>query len=351
MCACNGQDYKARDVIDAALFRGELASIWKEFLLGLKSDRRAAELNLETDHDAIDTAAEAFRYDHDLITAEETEQWLDARSLSLEDFTDYFARKYWRSAIEEKIEPDDLDFVSASPDLRNLFTAELIFSGELLRLNRLLMWRLAALAAVGKTNLQRERISMERKAFVHRIAVKESKLKDWLVQLDRDEKWLDEMAVLEVAYQALSEQVLTPQARQKQLATLHMPLTQFEAEVIELESNDAAKEALLCIRQDGMSMEEVATEARYPYRRITFLHNTVPEEWKQKFWSATAGEVLDPLPHGEGFELYRITRKIEPNPTDPDIQHRIDEHLLERQFAVLTSEHVETRLAGSALSE
>ena len=26
MCACNGTEYTARDVIDAALFRGELAS-------------------------------------------------------------------------------------------------------------------------------------------------------------------------------------------------------------------------------------------------------------------------------------------------------------------------------------
>ena len=351
MCACNGQDYKARDVIDAALFRGELASIWKEFLIGVEAEERATQLDLELDHDAIDAAAEAFRYNHDLITAEETEQWLDARSVSLEDFTDYFARQYWRSAIEEKIKPDDLDFVSAPAELRDLFTAELVFSGELLRLNTLLMWRLAALAAIGESSLEGERTKAERKAFVHRIAVKESKLKDWLAQLDRDEKWVDEMVALEVAYQNLRDQVLTPQARQKQLAALHMPLTQFEAEVIELESGDAAKEALLCIRQDGMSMEEVAAEARYPYRRITFLHKTVPEELKQKFWSAAAGDVLDPLPHGEGFELYRITRKIEPSPTDPEIQLRIDEHLLERQFATLTSEHVETRLDASALSE
>jgi hypothetical protein len=121
--------------------------------------------------------------------------------------------------------------------------------------------------------------------------------------------------------------------------------------VIEVESLEAAKEALLCIRQDGMSMEEIAVEARYPFRRITFLHDAVPEEWKQKFWSTRAGDVLDPLPRGEGFELYRITRKIEPDPTDPAVQQRVDERLLEREFSTLTSDHVEVRLGGQALSE
>jgi hypothetical protein len=44
------------------------------------------------------------------------------------------------------------------------------------------------------------------------------------------------------------------------------------------------------------------------------------------------------------LELYRIAKKIEPDPTNPDIRRRIDEHLLERQFAALTNDQVEIRL-------
>lgn len=351
VCTCNGRDYKTRDVVDAAIFRGELRSIWKQFLVKLKAAERAEELELELDDDAIDAAAETFRYDHDLITAEETEKWLESRSLTLADFTDYLLRQYWASSIDEEIEPDATNIVSASPERRELFTAELLFSGELHRLNTRLMWCLAALAATSESNLNPERIRAQRRAFLGRTKMSESKLTDWLAKLDRDEKWFDEMLALEAAYQDFCKQVLTPQARQKQLATLHMPLTQFEAEVIELDSDEAAKEALLCIRQDGMSMEEVASEARYPYRRITFLHQAVPEELKQKVWSTAVGDVLDPLPRGEGFEIYRIARKIEPDPTDPEVQQRVDEHLLERQFSALTSDHVEMRLDAPSFSE
>ncbi|HWY51253.1 MAG TPA: hypothetical protein VNW72_07195 [Chthoniobacterales bacterium] len=350
MCACRGREYKVRDLIDAALFRAELDSNWRQFLTGLEAEKRAEQQDLELDHDAIDDAAELFRYAHDLITAEETEQWLEARGLNLADFTDYFTRQHWRLTIDEKIELPDVDLGSASPEQRELFTAELIFSDELYGLNRRLMWRLAALAATGENNLDPEKISAERRAFFDRTKVAEPKLNDWLSRVGRDENWLDEMLAMEVAYQSLCEKALTSEARNKQLASLRMPLTQFEAEVIELESSEAAKEALLCIRQDGMSMEEVAADARYPYRRITFLHEAVPEELKQKFWSAAGGDVLDPLPRGEGFELYRIAKKIEPDPTNPDIQRRIDEHLLERQFSALASDHVQIGLCGASVS-
>src|SRR6202030_1654460 len=122
VCVCNGKQYKARDVIDAALFRGELESIWKDFLCKINAEKRAKELELEPDDDAIDEMAEMFRYEYDLITAEETERWLEARGLTLEEFTDYFARRYWRTNIGEKISPEDLDLASASDDLRQLFT-------------------------------------------------------------------------------------------------------------------------------------------------------------------------------------------------------------------------------------
>ena len=131
---------------------------------------------------------------------------------------------------------------------------------------------------------------------------------------------------------------------------LRMPLTRFEAEVIEVESLDAAREALLCVREDGMSMQEVAGEARYPYRRITFRHEDVPPNLQQKFWSVGAGDLLEPLPRGEdGFELYRITNKSEPDLSDIIVQERIDERLLEQHFSGLVRDHIDVPMQ-SALS-
>src|SRR5438067_10675252 len=49
VCACGNQEFTARDAIDAALFRGELDSKWKEFVRCVESEKRADELDLRSE--------------------------------------------------------------------------------------------------------------------------------------------------------------------------------------------------------------------------------------------------------------------------------------------------------------
>ena len=351
LCACRGKEYRVRDAIDGALYRGDLEPMWKEFLCNVQAEQRAKELDLELDYDAIDEKAERFRYEHDLITAEETERWLEQHGVTLEDFSDYFARHHWRGALEEEIASKGPGFVSAPAALRDLFAAELMFTDQLEVLTRQLMRRLAAHAATQADGIDPKEAADERRRFLERNEIQASKLSAWLDQIERNEDWLNETAVMEVLYRRGCDSVVNSQARKKQLAVLRMPLTRFEAEVIEVESLDAAKEALFCIREDGMSMEEVASEARYPHRRISFRHEDVPAEWQQKFWSVTAGDLLEPLPRGDSFELYRITHKSEPDLSDATVQERIDEHLLEQHFAELVRDHVQVRSETAAQTQ
>jgi hypothetical protein len=351
ICACGGQKYKARHAIDGAVFRGDLETSWQEFLVRLKAQQRAEELELESDDDAIANAAEEFRYQHDLITAEETEHWLGARGLTLDDFSDYFARQHWPGALEDEIEADAIDFASAPTETRDLFFIDLILSGQLDRFATDLMWRLASVSAKGENEISAESIEAERQAFFDRHEIKPKNLEKWLQERGRDAEWFEAMLKMETAFQQEREALLSPQARKKELAMLRMPLTRFDAEVIEVESMDAAKEAIFCIREDGMSMEEVAAEARYPYRTISFLRQEVPAEMEQQFLSIAAGDILDPLARGDGFELYRITNKVEPDPDDPAIQEHIDQRLSERHFFDLTNKHVEARLPSAASAE
>ncbi|HEX4638695.1 MAG TPA: hypothetical protein VH170_04340 [Chthoniobacterales bacterium] len=344
VCACGEKEYTVRDAIDAAIFRNELVSVWKEFLCKINAEARAHESELELNDEAVDEMAELFRYEHDLITAEETERWLEQRALTLEDFSDYVSRKYWRSAVEGAA-ADDVDLVSADEELRDLFTIELIFASEVDRLAKQLMWRLAARAANDQT--PKELVDSEREKFFERVQITPANAGDWLAQIARDEEWLNEMCGIEAAYRAVCEQLLTPQSRQKQLALQRMPLTHFSAEAIQVESADAAKEAMLCMRQDGISMEEVASEARYPHRRITFRHEDVPPDLQHKFWSAGPGDLLDPIAHADGFEIFRIIAKAEPDLNDSIVQERIDQRLLEQHFSHLVHEHVQTRLEES----
>jgi hypothetical protein len=189
-------------------------------------------------------------------------------------------------------------------------------------------------------------IAAEKRKFLHRIGITSAQLANWLEQLNRDSKWLDEMLAIEAAYGKHCDTLLVPEARQRELLALRLPLTKFETEMIEVESLDAAREALFCVREDGMSMEEVATEGGYPYRRADFLLEDLPVDAQHRFLSVSAGEVLQPLARGDGFELCRIVKKIEPQPDDSNVKSRIDQRLLDRHFAELASKYTHRRLGG-----
>jgi hypothetical protein len=345
VCRCGEQQYNAWDAIDLERLRGELADKWKRFLRDVAAEDRAYEMDLDADETAVSAAVEEFRYGHDLITAEDTEAWLANRNLTLDDFSDYFTRRYHAATAGERVSADEVEYDSASSDLRQSFLAELILSGEFDRIATELIWRLAARCA--EPDPTPEAISIEKRRFFERNKIKPTQLPNWLKKIGRDSKWFDEMLAMEAAYRKRCETLLVPQARQRELTTLGLFLTRVETEVIELESRDAAQEALFCIREDGTSMEEVAAAGRYPYRRVSFILQDIPADAQQKFISSAAGDILGPISRGNGFELCRIIKKVEPQTADPSVQSRIDQRLLERHFSELASRYVQRRF-GSA---
>ena len=342
VCACGTQEYTARDAIDAAIFRAEFEDKWQKFLHHVAADERADELELELDESAISAAAEEFRYNHDLITAEETEAWLANRGLTVDDLSDYFARQYCVGAVREGFSPEDVGYSAAAPELRDLFVAELILSGELENMTTKLTWRLAARCAGEEPTP--EAIAAQERKFLHRLGIQPAKVANCLERLGRDSQWLNEMLAIEAAYETLCDRLLVPEARQRELIRLRLHLTRFEIEVIELESRDAAKEALFCVREDGMSMEEVATDGQYPYRRADFLLEDLPPDAQEKYLSASPGDVLGPIPRGDGFELCRVIKKLEPRLEDSTVKSRIDQRLLDRYFSELTTKYTDSRL-------
>jgi len=178
-----------------------------------------------------------------------------------------------------------------------------------------------------------------------RIGIESAQMADWLEEIGRDSQRVDEMVAMEAMYAAHCDTLLVPEARQRELMALRLRLTRFEIELSGLESQDAAQEALFCVREDGMSLEEVATEGRYPYRQANFLLEDLPADAQQKYLSVSQGDLLEPMPHSDGFELCRVIKKVEPRLEDPTVKLRIDQRLLNQYFSDLTTKYTYPRLS------
>ena len=301
-----------RDVLQAAHSRGELDSAWAEVC------RRAEGPDAEAgDADAVQAASEEFRSERDLITAEETEQWLEQRGLTLEEFGGYFARCQAEPAPVARGEDDPPAALDehAPRERLDLLRIDLLMSGEFDRLAERLAWRFAAREA-----------------------------SDPPLSPDPEH----EPRELEGVYQQRRAELLTPEAREDALTFLHLPLTRFELEVFEADSLDAAREALLCLTEDGETMAQVARDGGYPLRRRCWWAREVAADLQTRILSASKGEVFGPVANGDQFEIYRLVRKIEPHLTDKEVSAQVDDHLVRSHFAELAAKHIHWIIAPAS---
>jgi len=144
----DGRPITVGDVVLAAHARGELQPAWTRLLVLLECEQQAEIAEEEgPDDERLQTMSDQFRYERDLITAEETERWLGDRGLTLDDFNAHLLRHYWADTFDEPPAPEPLDYRSAPDGHWDLLIAELLLSGELDRMALQLSWRFAAARA------------------------------------------------------------------------------------------------------------------------------------------------------------------------------------------------------------
>lgn len=334
--------FSVKDVADWAFVRGEVDVFWKDFLRVVEADRLANEQGLELEDSALDAASVAFRYEHDLITAEETERWLEDRGVTLSEFSDYFARSYWGRAYTGDVGSAQIRYETASADEKDLFLVDLILSGELDQMADRLSWRVAAHAEQPAEDA--EAVEAERDRLLSKAGINPAHKGDWLTQLGRDTYWFEEVLAQEVAYNRQADSLITEKDLSRELSSLRLMLTRFEIEMIEVDSRDAASEIVACVRSDCMEMAEVAEESRYPFHRSEVLLEDIPEELQQQFLSVKAGALLEPIPREDSFQVCRVKTRVEPTLNDPAIRERLKGRIVERHFSQLVSRHISWRI-------
>jgi hypothetical protein len=251
------QDYRWADVLAAARAWDQ----WDEI------ERRAALRPSPASDEDVEQAGQAFRYDRNLLAAEEMEAWLEHWSLTVADWTSW---------------------LRGEPDV----WSEAVCSGALAELARDLAARTAAAEANGgaagpvETNL--EEMDEALSELTRRALANEDRGR--LLEL-RGPDWV------RVVYSALA-----------------------------FAQPSMAREAAMCVREDGLNLAEVATRAGVELQRVDALVADIDSSLAKPLLSTPAGELAGPLEAGDEFVLLQLHEKIAPTLADPVIQG-----LLERE--------------------
>lgn len=314
------------DVVRAAAVRGDLQPSLEATRIALASEARAVGEGRAADSEAVEAAMDAFRYERNLVTAEETEQWLAAHGLGEEQFGDHFLRRYWKSRSDGSGDGEPVDpsrFAAA-------WAADLVFSGTFSRLARR-----SAREWLGTKSPPGDSPDPEmlREALRRRLGLDPEAFSRWRRDWAMDDAALDPVLLAQHRASAAEQELLSPGRRAAALAGLRHSLMHVDLLVSEFDSEAAAQEAYLCVTADGMTLESVALEAGYAVRTESGPVHRFPEHWQRRLVHAVPGQNLPPLALDGVHWVCRVLRQVEPELSEPSVAAAVDGVLLDQHFA------------------
>jgi len=323
--------YDACDVVIAAIVRGEWAPLEARVRQGLACLRHNQSLESAADVDVEEEARE-FRYARNLLTVEEVEHWLSREGLAFDDWSAYLERSVLRRAFAHKLGEIMAESSSAigRDEVRRLLHAEAVCSGELHRLTVALAARAALSARMEDQGAADDGEPGPDEFARAREACAEVLGPQGLAGLTL-EGWAErvpEMVRLEAGFQACTKAARTEAAIRAEIDGRRAEWTRVDWRYLEVGGESIAREALLCLREDGASLAEVAARARVSAREETVFLESVEPTARSAVLVAQPGEILGPLAVPEGFRVVRITAKAPPSDGDPVVRRRAEEQVV-----------------------
>ena len=336
------------DVIRASAIRGDLGTLVEKSRHAARCEQRAADEGREPDMDAVEEAINEFRYAHNLVTVEETEAWLEQFGLTTDDLSDHFLRRHWigvfarRSGGPADESPDESDLPPPA------WPADLVLSGGFEQLARSLAREVACLAdRQAPTAESDEALLLE---FAVRRGMDAETQDSWKQAWSLTDAALLEFLRAQRQYEQDRQEVLSPARRAGALAEFRSTLARLELAVVEFDTPTAAREAYLCVTADGLSLEDLAADTGYPFRKEAAFLRDFPESWHPALLGACTGHTLPPLPRGDLLEVCRVLDHSEPCLEDPAVLAELDGVLLERHFGHLESREIHWCIPGEGVA-
>ena len=319
--------YTWRDVAAAAVLRGDWSGLEDRLRRGLALVRRAEEQGETIPEEQLEAAAEEFRYERELISSDEMEAWLEGVGLSVEAWMDFVERELLRAA-DASPDEDLSAFAPEDDEVAQSTLAEAVCSGALSRFAE----TLAGHAAVGQVSAS-DGASPTGEASpqdVERAVLEVSRAFARTGPPDLSPPSADtvaELLRLTVAFEQVCRQLATPPAIRKAIEARRLDWVRLDVQDFAFPREAAAREALLCLREDGDSIEAVATAAHTEPRESRLYLEDVDPAARPELLAAGPGDLVGPVELEKEFHLLLVRDKTLPSEKDPEVRQRAESYL------------------------
>jgi hypothetical protein len=306
---CGDRIFTVGDVVAAAVAMGRLASFRTAWLSTHARVAQAEATGCQVDPAAIEQATDAFRYDRDLVSAEECERWLAQLGLCFEDLVACFTRRLVAASAADAAGAADAQTGALDEGSKEAFEVDLLLNDDFAGWARALAERVAAAQANGTA---------------------------WKAEDDLGARW-DE---LESVHREICAGLTGTAERERLLRQDWMALTLLELEVVTFDNGAATREAECCVRHDGGTLAEVGEQNGLCCETVSAFLADLQPPWRSALTVARAGDVAL-LPSADtGFAVVRVLSRSEPSLESERVCRRLDARLRGRHFRALESRHI-----------
>jgi hypothetical protein len=154
---------------------------------------------------------------------------------------------------------------------------------------------------------------------------------------------LAEVATADRGYARFCARVATPELIRRELELGRLEWIRLECRVIQFETEPLAREAALCLREDGLAIEDVAADAHAPVQEMRFYLGELDPEVQPRLLAAVPGELVGPVPFDQGHALFLVVDKTLPTEADPELRQRVENRAVARVVADQVNRRVRWR--------
>lgn len=261
---------------------------------------------------AVDEAAQEFRYERDLITAREMEEWLEARGLTAAEWMGHVRRRVALARQQPSV-----DSAAMTPVPPDALRVELICSRQGVEFAVSLAERAAAAAAAPSDSAP--------------PSLPLPALRDEIAPPNAADRW-PRLELIAEGADRFRRQALTPETLRREISHHHLEWIRIDCKALGFSDEGRAREAALCIREDGMALDEVSADAHVPAFDSRFYLDELDTDLRPVFLAAKPVDLIGPIPFEGSYTLFRILDKVMPQELDVEIRRRAELSVVTRSL-------------------
>jgi hypothetical protein len=285
------------EVIDAARIRGDWTALQRHVAGLLARERDLSAYGALPTSAETRSAADDFRYQRKLLSADELEEWLARRDISVEQ---------WMAEMRRSLlEPTNANAEESPEGFERISWVHAVCSGKLAQFARTLAEEVA----------------------VH------------LTEQPSTAPGKDQSALPRGREQFCAAQLREP-ALATEIRNNKIGWTRFDLQLLIHPDEMVVREAALCVRLDGRELADVAADAGAQLQDVSLLLDDAEPALRTRLLAADPGELIGPLATGADHRLLRVLRRIPPSLDDPAVRRRAEETVIDRALAAAVNRHV-----------